>query len=118
MIYKFTNRAKKVIEIANDISIELGHNYIGTEHILYGLVKEGEGIASKVLQNKGVTSEKVLKEINTPQNKESPQILILHFSHDNILHNALHQKAPKLYDAHHTFSQTNVENHIPDSFEM
>ena len=40
MIYKFTNRAKKVIEIANDISIELGHNYIGTEHILYGLVKE------------------------------------------------------------------------------
>ena len=63
MIYKFTNRAKKVIEIANDISIELGHNYIGTEHILYGLVKEGEGIASKVLQNKGVTSEKVLKEI-------------------------------------------------------
>ena len=63
MIYKFTNRAKKVIEIADDISIELGHNYIGTEHILYGLVKEGEGIASKVLQNKGVTSEKVLKEI-------------------------------------------------------
>ena len=63
MIYKFTNRAKKVIEIANDISIELGHNYIGTEHILYGLVKEGEGIASKVLQNKGVTSEKILKEI-------------------------------------------------------
>ena len=34
MIYKFTNKAKKVIEIANDISIELGHNYIGTEHIL------------------------------------------------------------------------------------
>ena len=63
MIYKFTNRAKKVIEIADDISIELGHNYIGTEHILYGLVKEGEGIASKVLQNKGVTSEKILKEI-------------------------------------------------------
>ena len=63
MIYKFTNRAKKVIEIADDISIELGHNYIGTEHILYGLVKEGEGIASKVLQNKGLTSEKILKEI-------------------------------------------------------
>ncbi len=62
MIYKFTNRAKKVIEIADDISIELGHNYIGTEHILYGLAKEGEGIASKVLLNKGVTSEKVLKE--------------------------------------------------------
>ncbi len=63
MVYKFTNRAKKVIEIANDKSIELGHNYIGTEHILYGLVKEGEGVASKVLTNKGITAEKVLKEI-------------------------------------------------------
>jgi len=63
MVYKFTNKAKKVIEIANDISIELGHNYIGTEHILYGLVKEGEGIAAKVLNNKGITDEKVRVKI-------------------------------------------------------
>ena len=63
MIYKFTKKAKKVIEIANDISIELGHNYIGTEHILYGLVKEGEGIAAKVLTNKGLTDEKVKNKI-------------------------------------------------------
>ena len=63
MIYKFTGKAKKTIEIANDISIELGHNYIGTEHILYGLVKEGEGIAAKVLVNKGITEEKIYKKI-------------------------------------------------------
>ena len=63
MIYKFTNKAKKVIEIANDVSVELGHNYIGTEHILYGLVKEGEGIAAKVLNNKGITEEKVRVKI-------------------------------------------------------
>lgn len=63
MIYKFTKKAKKVIEIANDISIELGHNYIGTEHILYGLVKEGDGIAAKVLVNKGITDEKVKAKI-------------------------------------------------------
>ena len=63
MVYKFTNKAKKVIEIANDISIELGHNYIGTEHILYGLVEEGEGIAAKVLTNKGVTEDKVKVKI-------------------------------------------------------
>ena len=63
MIYKFTNKAKKVIEISNDISIELGHNYIGTEHILYGLAKEGEGIAAKVLLNKGITPEKIVKKI-------------------------------------------------------
>ena len=41
MIYKFTNRAKKAIELANELAIELGHNYVGTEHILYGLAKEG-----------------------------------------------------------------------------
>ncbi len=63
MIYKFTNKAKKAIEIANDISIQLGHNYIGTEHILYGLVKEGEGIAAKVLNNKGITEENVKEKI-------------------------------------------------------
>ena len=63
MVYKFTNKAKRVIEIANDISIDLGHNYIGTEHILYGLIKEGEGIAAKVLSNKGVTEEKVKSKI-------------------------------------------------------
>ncbi len=63
MIYKFTNKAKKVIEIANDISVQLGHNYIGTEHILYGLVKEGNGIAAKVLNNQGITEEKVRVKI-------------------------------------------------------
>ena len=47
MTYKFTNRAKSAIEIANDIAIELGHNYIGTEHILYALAKENNGVARK-----------------------------------------------------------------------
>ena len=63
MIYKFTNKAKEVIGIANDISVELGHKYIGTEHILYGLAEEREGIASKVLINKGITGEKIIKKI-------------------------------------------------------
>ena len=63
MVYKFTSRAKKAIEIANDMAIELGHNYIGTEHILYGLAKEGGGVASKVLANRGVSAEKIETEI-------------------------------------------------------
>ena len=63
MIYKFTNKAKKAIEIADEISLQLGHNYIGTEHILYGLVKEGEGIAAKVLNNKGITEDKLKEKI-------------------------------------------------------
>ncbi len=63
MMYKFTNRAEKAIEIANEIALELGHNYIGTEHLLYGLAKEGTGVASKVLQNQNITDEGILQEI-------------------------------------------------------
>lgn len=63
MMYKFTKRAEKALEIANDIAIELGHNYIGTEHLLYGLAKEGSGVASKVLENQGATPEKILSQI-------------------------------------------------------
>ena len=63
MIYKFTNRAEKALEIANDIALELGHNYIGSEHILYGLISEGTGVASKVLTNQNITDEDVLQEI-------------------------------------------------------
>ena len=64
MTYKFTNKAEKAIQIADEIASSLGHNYIGTEHLIYGLVDEGTGIASKVLQNQGVTSEKILEEID------------------------------------------------------
>ena len=63
MLYKFTARAEKAIEIANEIALELGHKYIGTEHLLYGLCKEGTGIASKVLQNQNITDEEILQEI-------------------------------------------------------
>ena len=45
MYYKFTARAEKALEIAQELAMELGHNYIGSEHILYGLTEEGTGIA-------------------------------------------------------------------------
>ena len=63
MTYNFTGRAKKAIEIANEVAIELGHNYIGTEHILYGLAKEGSGVASKVLENQEITPQDIVDKI-------------------------------------------------------
>ena len=63
MTYSFTGRAKKAIEIANEVAIELGHNYIGTEHILYGLAKEGSGVASKVLENQEITPQDIIDKI-------------------------------------------------------
>jgi len=63
MTYKFTKKAQEALEIANDIAIELGHNYVGTEHLLYGLIKEDSGVASKVLQNQNITAEDVVEKI-------------------------------------------------------
>ncbi len=54
-----TPRAKKVIELAVDEARQLGHHYIGTEHLLLGLIREGEGVAAKVLDSFGVNLEKV-----------------------------------------------------------
>jgi ATP-dependent Clp protease ATP-binding subunit ClpC len=59
-----TPRAKKVIELAVDEARRLGHHYIGTEHLLLGLVREGEGIAAGVLESLGVNLEKVRSEVS------------------------------------------------------
>ncbi|MCY4435717.1 MAG: ATP-dependent Clp protease ATP-binding subunit [Chloroflexi bacterium] len=58
-----TPRAKKVIELAAEEARRLGHNYIGTEHLLLGLVREGEGIAAGVLESLGVSLEKVRQKV-------------------------------------------------------
>ena len=59
----FTPRAKKVLELAAEEARSLGHNYIGTEHILLGLIREGEGVASQVLLNLGLDLNKVRSEV-------------------------------------------------------
>src|SRR5512137_2098119 len=59
--------AKRVIELAIDEARYIGHNYIGTEHLLLGLLREGEGIAARVLDSLGVTLEKVRAEITKVQ---------------------------------------------------
>lgn len=63
MYYKFTARAEKALELAQDLAMELGHNYIGTEHILYGLVAEGTGVASQVLLSQDIDTDSIKNEI-------------------------------------------------------
>lgn len=76
----YTPRAKKVIELAMEEALRLGHNYVGTEHILLGLIREGEGIAAQVLTGLGVdinlTRQRVIEMLGgysmsgqTPQSK-------------------------------------------------
>jgi len=59
----FTPRAKKVLELAVTEARNLGHNYIGTEHLLLGLIREGEGVAAQILTNLGADLEKVREEV-------------------------------------------------------
>ncbi len=68
----FTPKAKKVIELAMDEARALGHNYIGTEHLLLGLIREGEGVASQVLMNLGLELEKVREEVMNLLGSEVP----------------------------------------------
>lgn len=65
MFGRFTERAQKVLALAQEEAIRLGHNNIGTEHILLGLISEGEGIAAKALQALNLDMEKIRKEVET-----------------------------------------------------
>ncbi len=62
-MYEFTGRATTALEMAEDFSRENNYSFIGTEHILFGLINEGEGLASKILSNQGLTPEYVKQEI-------------------------------------------------------
>ncbi len=63
MFGRFTERAQKVLALAQEEALRLGHNNIGTEHILLGIVREGEGIAAKALSALGLSTEKIQKEV-------------------------------------------------------
>ena len=68
-----TSRAKKVIELAVDEARRLNHSYIGTEHLLIGLLREGEGVAAGVLESLGVTLEKIRNETSRVLSQNAPQ---------------------------------------------
>src|ERR1700710_338812 len=59
----FTPRAKKVLELSLREALQLGHNYIGTEHILLGLIREGEGVAAQVLVKLGADLSRVRQQV-------------------------------------------------------
>ena len=63
MLDKFTERARKVMVLARQEAQRFGHDYIGTEHILLGLVKEGTGVAAHVLRTLGVDLKRIRQEV-------------------------------------------------------
>ncbi|KFF31325.1 ATP-dependent clp protease [Bifidobacterium bombi DSM 19703] len=73
MFERFTDRARRVIVLAQEEAKALQHNYIGTEHLLLGLIKEGEGVAAKVLAAQGVTLEGTRKQVEEMIGKGNAQ---------------------------------------------
>ena len=67
----FTPRAKKVLELSLREALQMGHNYIGTEHILLGLLREGEGVAARVLNSLGITLSNVKEKVKEILNRQS-----------------------------------------------
>src|SRR5262249_21030208 len=63
MYERFTDRARKVMQLANQEAQRFNHEYIGTEHILLGLVKEGSGVAANVLKNLDIDLRKIRLEV-------------------------------------------------------
>lgn len=80
MFGRFTERAQKVLALAQEEAIRLGHNNIGTEHILLGLIREGEGIAAKALYGLGLGSDKIQKEVENLIGKGQETSQIIHYT--------------------------------------
>ncbi|MGE8081777.1 ATP-dependent protease ATP-binding subunit ClpC [Peribacillus loiseleuriae] len=80
MFGRFTERAQKVLALAQEEAIRLGHNNIGTEHILLGLVREGEGIAAKALYALGLGSDKIQKEVENLIGRGQEKAQTIHYT--------------------------------------
>jgi ATP-dependent Clp protease ATP-binding subunit ClpC len=63
MFERFTDQARRVVVMAQDQARRLNHGYIGTEHILLGLIAEGSGVAAKALESPGISLESVLQQV-------------------------------------------------------
>ena len=75
MYERFTDRARKLLKLANEEAMRFGHEYIGTEHILLGLVKEGSGVAIRVLTNLTLDPQRIVMEIERLNQKRPAQTI-------------------------------------------
>lgn len=94
MIARFTKQAQKAIELSQQVAAEFGHGYVGTEHLLMGLLLEGEGVAARALINQGVTADSIREKVsNMDVPKTSTQLKAQDFTPrcKRVLENSLRQ---------------------------
>lgn len=80
MFGRFTERAQKVLALSQEEAIRLGHNNIGTEHILLGLIREGEGIAAKALKKLGLEVSEIQQEVEKLIGKGNHTMQSVHYT--------------------------------------
>src|SRR5690625_3025051 len=80
MFGRFTERAQKVLALSQEEAVRLGHNNIGTEHILLGLIREGEGIAAKALKELGLEEKKIEEEVEKLIGKGDQPMQSVHYT--------------------------------------
>ena len=80
MFGRFTERAQKVLALSQEEAVRLGHNNIGTEHILLGLIREGEGIAAKALKELGLEEKKIEEEVEKLIGKGDQPMQSIHYT--------------------------------------
>ena len=73
MFERFTDRARRVVVLAQEEARLLNHSYIGTEHILLGLIHEGEGVAAKALESLGISLEAVRSQVEESSARAAPR---------------------------------------------
>ncbi len=106
MYEKFTDRARKVIQLANQEAQRFNHDYIGTEHLLLGLVKEGSGVASNVLKNMGVDLGKIRREVEKLVNMGHEMVSIGRLPQSPRAKKALEYAMEEARSLHHAYIGT------------
>src|ERR1044072_5910914 len=97
MFERFTDRARRVVVLAQEEARMLNHNYIGTEHILLGLIHEGEGVAAKALESLGIALEGVRSQVEEiiGQGQQAPCGHIPYTPRaKKVLHSCLRERLP------------------------
>src|SRR5918992_2949705 len=106
MNYNFTDRVRKVLAMAREEAIRLQHDYVGTEHILLGLIREGEGVAAAVLMNLNVDLEQIHERVEESVRKGKATIALGELPYTSRAKKVLEFAMAEARDLHHSYVGT------------
>jgi ATP-dependent Clp protease ATP-binding subunit ClpC len=106
MNYNLTDRVRKVLTLAREEAIRLHHDYVGTEHVLLGLIREGEGVAAAVLMNLNVDPEKIFESIEESVRKGKATLALGELPYASLTKQVLDHAVAEAHELHHAYVGT------------